>query len=312
MSRFKLLFATLVGILSFVALLSKPACAYVREVTASGVPIAWKHPCISLQLFVGSAPPLLTPAEYAAAAAQAAAVWSYPQLACTDIRLAIAPEDAPAADIGNDGQNVIVFRQGTWCREPTPVNDAGEAEPACYPASALAVTTVVKNSKTGEILDTDVEFNAVDYSWGDLEAQPGLADGRTADFQNTLTHELGHVIGLDHNCYAPTDGQPRHLDNNGTPEINCYGNPDLPDSVANATMYPSVNLPDTQRRVLSADDQQGACDIYPYARDLCSADVEGGGCSVAPPAPSKNAATLLFGGLALGFAAILAWRRTRV
>ena len=312
MSRSNLSFEYFLGILSLVALLPKPASAYVREVTASGVPTAWKHPCINLQLFVGSAPPLLTSAEYAAAAAQAAATWSYPQLACADIRLAIAPEDAPTADVGNDGQNVVVFRQGTWCREPTPVNDAGVAEPACYPASALAVTTVVKNSKTGEILDADIEFNAVNYSWGDLEAQPALADGRTADFQNALTHELGHVIGLDHPCYAPADGQPRHLDNKGTPEVDCYGNPALPDSVANATMYPSVDLSDTKRRVLSADDQQGACDIYPYASDFCSAVLEGGGCNVEPPAPVKNADTFILVGLALGFAAILAWRRTRV
>jgi hypothetical protein len=312
MSRLRPFVKSFFAVLSVVAALPAPAVAYVREVTASGVPVAWKHPCISMHIFVGAAPPLLTSADYAAAAVQAAAVWSYPQLACTDIRLAMTPEEAPAAEVGNDGQNVIVFRQGTWCREPTPVNDAGVAEPACYPSSALAVTTVVKNSKTGEILDTDIEFNAVNYSWGDFEAQPDLADGRTADFQNALTHELGHVIGLDHNCYAPADGQPRRADNNGVPEVNCYGNPSLPDAVANATMYPSVQLSDTLRRALSPDDSQGVCDIYPSGSDFCSADVEGGGCTVEPPLRSRDAGAVLVLGLALGIAGVLVWRRRRV
>jgi hypothetical protein len=311
MSRYQRPVGSFLVVLGLVALLPATTSAYVQEVTSLGVPIAWKYPCVTLHFFVGSAPTLLPPAEYAAAAAQAAATWSYPQLACTDIRLAIVPEDAPAADVGNDGKNVVVFRQRTWCREPPPVNNAGVVEPACYPASALAVTTVVKNSKTGEILDTDVEFNAVHYSWGDLQRYPELTDGRTADFQYALTHELGHVIGLDHNCYAPADGQTRRLDNAGAPEVDCYGNPELPASVANATMYPSVDLSDNRRRILSPDDQLGACAIYPHASDSCPMVFEGGGCSVEPTLPSKSAGTFIVLGLALGLTAGLAWRHTR-
>jgi len=153
---------------------------------------------VTMHIYVGSAPPVLTADAFFAASTQAAAVWSYPSLACTDIRLAMVAEAEATTDVGKDDRNVIVFRQNTWCREPTPVDDAGIPQPECFPASALAVTSIFKNSKTGEILDTDIEFNAVDYSWGDLVGQPDLAISTTADFQNALTHELGHVLGLGH------------------------------------------------------------------------------------------------------------------
>jgi hypothetical protein len=220
----------------------------------------------------------------------------------------MAAETQPTTDVGKDGRNVIVFRQNTWCREPTPVNDAGIPQPECFPASALAVTTIFKNIKTGEILDADIEFNAVAYSWGDLVGQADLATSMTADFQNALTHELGHVLGLDHNCYAPSDGQARLNDNTGVPELDCNGTPPLSD----ATMYPSVNIGDIQRRTLSPDDAQGICDIYPHVHDVCPAIALGGGCSVVMAAQPDHTLTAILGaGIGLSLAA-LALRRRRL
>jgi hypothetical protein len=234
-----------------------------------------------MYVYLGAPPPVLTAADLLAASTAATAAWSYPQIACTDIRFHAIAEPEASAGAGNDSKNVVVFRQDTWCRQPTPVDDAGTPEPDCYPASALAVTSVFKNKKTGEIIDADIEFNAVDYSWGDLVDQPSLATATTADFQNALTHELGHVVGLDHNCFTTNDGQTRLNDNTGSPEVDCYNNPELPDAVAEATMYPSVVLPDTSRRTLSSDDEQGACDIYPHVHDVCPSPSDGGcGCSV--------------------------------
>ena len=269
-------------LLAFATLALAPGTgrAYVREVTKSGVPVAWRYPCVTMQVYLGSPPPVLTADEFFAASVQAAAAWSYPSLACTDIRLAMVEVAQASADVGNDGTNVVVFRQDSWCRQPPPLDDAGIPEPDCYPSNALALTSIFKNAKTGEILDTDIEFNAVNYSWGDLETQPDLATSTTGDFQNALTHELGHVIGLDHDCYASGDMQPRLNDGTGVPEVDCYNNPHLPDSVAEATMYPSVVLTDTQRRTLAADDEQGACDIYPHLNDVCPARPSDRGCSI--------------------------------
>jgi hypothetical protein len=190
------------------------------------------------------------------------------------MRLTLVKVAEATADVGHDGRNVIVFRQDEWCRRPVPVNDAGLPEPDCYSSSVLALTSYFKNSDTGEILDADIEFNAVNYAWGDLKAQPAE---NTVDFQNALTHELGHVIGLDHNCYA---APPRLLDGTGVPEVDCYSNPPPPLSVTEATMYPSVELTDTQRRTLTPDDEQGACAITPHVHDVCPSRPSDGGCNI--------------------------------
>jgi hypothetical protein len=296
--------ASLVGTVLSLSLPSGFSHAYVREVTSEGVQEAWHSPCITMQIYLGSPPSVLTAADYFTASTRAAAVWSYPSLACTDIRLSVEAEAQSSADVGYDHKNVIVFRQESWCRQPAPVNDAGVSEPDCYSPSALALTSVFKNSKTGEILDADIEFNAVYFTWGDRVAKPDLATSTTMDFEYALTHELGHVIGLDHPCY---DGTAARLnDNTGAPEVDC-NNSTLPSSVAQAIMYPSVDLTSvkTKQRDLSADDQQGDCDIYPHTHDVCPTSSAPSGCSVDPTTnPGSGNAPPLENSLTIGILAI--------
>ena len=266
------------------------ASAYVREVTSTGMPLAWKNPCVTMHLFLGAPPPVLTADQFLQAATLGGDVWSQPALACSDIRLSMVAEADATADVGYDKRNIIAFRTQTWCASSSPTASADDT--TCYPHSALAVTTLFKNKSTGEILDADIAFNAVDYTWGDLVALPDLSSGETVDFQNALTHELGHVIGLDHSCYAPADGQGRQLDNTGSPEVDCYGNPPPPPSIAESTMYPSVSLSDIVRRDLSLDDELGACEIYPYVHAACPAGGESGGCTtLVAISPNTGAAT---------------------
>jgi hypothetical protein len=288
---------------------AEPAHAYVRTVTSTGLPVWWRSPCIAMDLLLGSPPPAMTGDAYLQAAHLAASAWSHTELACSGLALSIRKTAETSGSIGFDGRNIIVLRADTWCSDPPPTDPTA---PPCYSTNALAVTTVFRSVSTGEIVDADMEVNAVDVVWADLVHDPSLASGATADFQNMLTHELGHVIGLAHPCYIASDGPNRLLDNQGQPEFDC-SDPHLPTTVADATMFPSVSMADTLRRTLSPDDAQATCEVYPSSGATCSPG-QSSGCSLAPPASRNPGQTPpLTTPIGLGVLALLAalWYRRR-
>lgn len=281
---------------------ARPAHAYVRAVTSTGIPVWWRSPSITMDIYLGAPPPIMTADEYWNASQLAAQAWSHDSIPCTGLTISIDRNEAATAVVGFDQKNVIVFGRDAWCQS----SSSTDPTTPCYPANAMAVTTLVKNKTTGEIVDADMEINAAYFSWADLVADPAQAGGNTADFQNTLTHELGHVIGLAHPCYSPNDGPAPLLDNTGNPEIDCSAS-NLPASVTEATMYPVVAISDTERRTLSPDDEQAACDIYPSQTSYLA----GSGCSVANPSSAPRGwAVGLACFLVLVFAAV-AYRRAR-
>ena len=285
--RFPLAVTSMV-VSSLVMLSAGGARAYVRNVTSKGVPISWLTPCVSMYLYSGSPPPFMTAVQLFEASREAAATWSYPAVPATDLHLSVIAETQAPAEIGYDHRNVIVFRQDSWCRYGGTPQNTSSSDPSlpsdttdttCYSPSALAITSIFKNATTGEIVDADIELNAVYFSWSDRLANPVMAPtAPVADFQNTLTHELGHVVGLDHVCFSASDNHERLTDNTGAPEVDCYGSTPLPSSMTEATMYPSVELSDTSRRTLSPDDEQGVRDIYPRRQAACPVLIASG-CS---------------------------------
>jgi hypothetical protein len=187
-------------------------------------------------------------------------------------------ENAPQAlEVGNDGINLIKFRDASWCR---PAVDDDPAR--CYSDSAAGITTATyvddgSNPRDGAIVDADIEINGVDFAISIGGVTLGTATC-LAELQNTLTHELGHLHGLEHTCLAP--GDPPRIDNNGSAVPECADTTDP--LILNATMYNYQNCGETKKEMLSADDINAICTIYALADNpnTCTtpAPASGSGC----------------------------------
>jgi len=112
-------------------------------------------------------------------------------------------------------ENLLVFRDEGWPH-------AGQG------ALIIALTTLTYNSLTGEILDSDIEYNSENFTF---TSKSGVTNN--TDLMNTTVHELGHFLGLGHTA-DPED-----------------------------TMYPRADTGETKKRTLSCDDAQGIVFKYP-------------------------------------------------
>jgi hypothetical protein len=185
-----------------------------------------------------------------------------------------------ALDAVSDGRPALVFRTDFWGRN-------GMA----HDPSAIGVTTVWFADRPGDdsdglITDADIELNAVNFT---LTTQPMTAVARpmtkVADLENTLTHELGHVLGLAHTCWdhVHPDGQPdiQPTDNTGALVPDCMST-SLPPKITQATMFPYAPERGTSMRVVGDDDLQGVCDNYPMSDSppACYGFIEASGCEM--------------------------------
>jgi hypothetical protein len=136
--------------------------------------------------------------------------------------------------------------------------------------STVAITTTTYYPPTGAILDADIELNEAYRTFS--TACPG-ACADADDIQNTVTHEVGHVIGL------------ADLYDSGSEE---------------STMYWSAAPGETKKRTLSDDDIQGLCSVYPKGAEtvVCKTPayrVVGAGCGAAPGGPLPALAVVALG-----------------
>lgn len=118
--------------------------------------------------------------------------------------------------VTKDGKNRV-----TWLRNSWP-----------YSSSAIGVTSTWFSGE--KIIEADIEFNEVDYNWS---TDGNTSDG-SVDLQSIATHEIGHLIGLDHT----TD--------------------------PSAVMFPTYSG-GTSQRYLSEDDIRGVCFLYPSQTTGC-------------------------------------------
>ena len=203
------------------------AAAYVctRAQTTAGPSLAWAERTVVMKRSGQGA-------EVGAAAVDEALArsldeWDRPD--CSDMTLELGPPTAGrlagfdwrAGSDSPENENLIIFRNNT----------PGDAlDRWLFEQEALAITTVTFEPSSGRLLDADIELNdSVEFS---------ACDGCNVafDLQNTLTHEVGHVLGLDH----PPDNEP--------------GRP---------TMLRAASRGDVDKRDLAQDDIDGLCFIYP-------------------------------------------------
>lgn len=226
-----------------------PARAYTCTRTSdTGPSLAWNTRTIDMQVTRGDGSDL-TEGDLDSAVRFAANAWN--DVACSDFVVTIGDTtderragfdwaegaDSPA------NVNIVTWRSG----------DEGDlADTWLHPVSALAITTVTYVRSSGRILDADIEMNDGRFTFTTCEPEDGCIVRH--DLRNTLVHEMGHVIGLDH----PPTNQPL---------------------VNDATMFSSAPEGETKKRTLDDDDVGGLCALYP-------ADAATGECyGVAPTEP---------------------------
>ena len=261
------------------AVCAAPAHAYVRSKNGNGMHVWWATRGHSFQMDSQGAPEISGTAAFDAIR-KSFQTWA--NVSCSDLSF---PEEALSQDKlarkvgyfpGQTNHNLVLFRTQA-CRDVVPSGDPCSQDSSCsnkYDCwdkgdGAIATTTTTSLSSSGQIEDSDTEFNDAPHSSGPAyvyTAVDSCPDGTMScikiDVQNTMTHEAGHTLGLDHS----TD--PR------------------------ATMYATAPIGETSKRILAQDDIDGICSIYPRGQPTVT-DLQasgGGGCSSSPSQTGPGAA----------------------
>ncbi|MBJ6763332.1 matrixin family metalloprotease [Myxococcaceae bacterium JPH2] len=160
---------------------------------------------------------------------------------------------------GGDNQNLVLFRM-TRCKSFVASTDACWKAETCanqYDCwddddGTLAVTVTTYDERSGIIRDSDISFNAATYTFTTGSGAPCILvpgpDCASTDVQNTATHEIGHMVGLDHTRAAgsimnrsssPGELSKRVIDS-GSSEFVCVTYPK--GGVSQSSPHPVVDL----------------------------------------------------------------------
>ena len=204
--------------LAAVVLLATTQLAWTVYVTTTGNVVKWYQPDVHAS--VDSRGSSNVPGEGAFQAVQASmATWNA-VLQCAHPTLVYDGKVTDVAPGPSTPTNVILWEtEAEW-------NANGHAADA--KKHVIALTTLYYDDTTGAAHKFDMELADFAFTFTVTDNPAAVM----TDVQNTVTHELGHVLGLDHS------------------------------TVPEATMYLSAPSGDLEKRTLAADDIAGLCFIY--------------------------------------------------
>ncbi len=287
---------------------------FVRSRTKSGGPLRWDKSCVFITPDAAGSQDIAGDNELAILD-RVLAAWESATRSCG--YLTFERQEPIDSEVGFDGVNLVKYRETEWCR-PATEDDPEE----CYNPQAAAITTLFfidrpGGDDDGTLLDADIELNEINFAMAeDCGGAMGCqtqGTGTLSDVENTLTHEVGHLIGLDHTCYDGSQPAPP-IDDTGATVPSCFPESSLSAEIRDATMYNFQSPGEIQKITLEQDDIDGFCAIYPLADDPMTCepvDIDGekGCCTVAAAPPSGRSGAALV--LLVAGAVFLAARRGR-
>lgn len=259
-----------------VSLILASVVPYVRSHTADGPDaghcLVW--PAGRVEYHAGAAgDPALGDSAFEAIDVSVA-TWERQMTACGNLTLVVGPRST-SRNVGYDvhatNENLVLFRTRD-CSQVVPVGSTCLKDGDCandfdcweFARGTLAITTTNFDPTNGQLLDADIELNAASHLFTTVDGPPCTdVDALTCtsiDVQNTVTHELGHSIGLAHS----------------------------PDT--RSTMYAGAERGEISKRVLDDGSLEFVCTAYPQGQQ--SRDCDGSALKVRTASSSCGAAPL--------------------